>query len=270
MFIFLVTFAAAIGGLLFGYEIGVISQVLGMPSFRSVFKLDAFTEGLITSTFLLGCTVGAVIVSRIADTLGRRKSIIIASVLFILGGLFQSLTLNLFYLGRIVSGLGIGILSSVVPLFIGETAPTFIRGQLIAVQQLMITLGVFLASVVNAIIIINIEGDFEWRLALGIQVIPSAVLLFVMLSMPESPRWLANNNFESECLKTLILLREGYSNEEVQQEYQELLNSIKMERTIGEGSFKELLNKGIVNRVWLAVLIQMCQQWTGASRLNRD
>ncbi|KAJ3268732.1 hypothetical protein HDV01_002336 [Terramyces sp. JEL0728] len=263
MFIFLVTFAAAIGGLLFGYEIGVISQVLGMPSFRSAFQLDSYIEGLITSTFLLGCTVGAIIVSRIADTLGRKKSIIIASVLFILGGLLQSLSIKMFYIGRIVSGLGIGILSSVVPLFIGETAPTSIRGQLISVQQLMITLGVFLASVVNAWIILNFKGDFEWQLALGIQVIPSTFLLVIMFSMPESPRWLANNNLESECLKTLIRLREGYTDEEIEQEYQELLNCIKMERRIGEGTFNELLEKGIVNRVWLAVLIQMCQQWTG-------
>lgn len=134
-FIYLVSFTAAIGGLLFGYEIGVISQVLGMESFELYFgtagdahkEWKATFEGLVTSTFLAGCALGSILVIYIADKFGRKYSVLSGSALFSIGGFFQALAKDqsLFFTGRVLSGLGIGLLSMVVPVFIAEMVRFF-------------------------------------------------------------------------------------------------------------------------------------------------
>ncbi|KAI9095581.1 sugar transporter [Phlyctochytrium arcticum] len=284
MYNYMVSFGAAMGGLLFGYEIGVIGQVLEMDTFGRYFdylKFDAVENkyvsngfkaertGNITMFFLLGCLGGAIIVSWMADFLGRKRSILVGGILFCIGVVLQFIanTLGLLYGGRVVSGLGIGILSMVVPLFIGETAPTHLRGRMIAIQQLMITIGILIASIVNAIIIKTTEtrGDeLEWRLALAMQMVPGVSVVFINIFMPYSPRWLANRDRDTEALKTLARLRGVDINDTaVQAEYREIKESIELERQVGNGSWSELLKKGIINRVVFVFILQMFQQWTG-------
>ncbi|KAJ3046541.1 hypothetical protein HK102_013142, partial [Quaeritorhiza haematococci] len=150
---YVVAFAAALGGFLFGYEIGIIDQILGMEAFGLLFGLKEYNstgfliespsapdiKGWVTSTFLLGCVFGALLVSMMADMIGRKWSILIGGFLFAAGGAVQTVAsvISLLYTGRVISGVGIGILSMVVPLYISETAPTEVRGRMIAVQQLM-------------------------------------------------------------------------------------------------------------------------------------
>jgi MFS family permease len=148
---YLIAFAAAMGGLLFGYEIGVVSQVLEMNSFKYHFGASGLLENgtyydidkktlpsMTTFTFLIGCFFGAFLVSYMADILGRKKSILIGGVGFLFGGAFQTFagSVGVYYTGRVVSGLGIGVLSMCAPLYIGETAPTSIRGRMLTVQVL--------------------------------------------------------------------------------------------------------------------------------------
>jgi MFS family permease len=150
-----ISFASAIGGFLFGYEIGVVDQLFEMRDFGLRFGLvvldsssqllvktpqNADIRGNITFTFLMGCAFGALCVGALlADSLGRKRSILIGGSCFAIGGLAQAFVsdIALFYTGRVVSGVGIGILSMVVPLYIGETAPTAIRGRMVAIQQLV-------------------------------------------------------------------------------------------------------------------------------------
>jgi SP family sugar:H+ symporter-like MFS transporter len=174
---YIISFASAIGGFLFGYEIGVVDQLFEMRDFGLRFGLvmldseglitktpqNADIRGNITFTFLMGCAFGALCVGALlADYLGRKRSILTGGSLFAIGGLAQAFVsdIGLFYTGRIVSGVGIGILSmvfdpifnislQVVPLYISETAPTSIRGRMVAIQQLMITIGVLFAALIN-------------------------------------------------------------------------------------------------------------------------
>lgn len=297
---FLVAFAAAIGGLLFGYEIGVISQVLSMLSFGFKWNLliwvplnstiydskkcvnfnstiaachgpeYAANTGLTTFTFLVGCAIGAIVVSMLADWWGRKKCIIASGLGFLTGGALQSVasSFGLFFFGRTVSGFAIGILSMVVPLYISEAAPTEIRGRMIAIQQLMITIGIVIASIVNTIIILNFGtkslDDTEWRMALAMQCIPALLLAVIMFFMPESPRWLAEKGRDEEALEVIARLRSApTSDTEVVDEYKEILDGVQFERSVGNGSWSELFTKGLYNRVIITCIIQFFQQWTG-------
>jgi len=160
----LVALASALGGLLFGYEVGIINQVLLMDSFRIYFGLSiasgpngalvnsgntADIEGNIVSLFLAGCIPGAFLVSYLADYLGRRASVFLGTVAFLAGAVLQTaaVSLGMLYGGRCVGGLGVGLLSGTVPLYIAECAPTSIRGRVGTLQQLMITIGIMLANV---------------------------------------------------------------------------------------------------------------------------
>ncbi|KAJ3020025.1 hypothetical protein HKX48_001440 [Thoreauomyces humboldtii] len=286
---FMVAFAAAMGGMLFGYEIGVIGQVLAMDStFGAYFDITHYgpdtsqannpmtwlknpnhdsVTGNITMSFLLGCLAGALIVSYTADILGRKRSILIGGLLFVTGATLQTAaqTYGMLITGRVIGGLGIGMLSMVVPMFIAETAPNHLRGRMVSVQQLMVTIGIFVASCINAIIIkTSDETDIRWRLALGMQLVPGVAVLLLNLFMPFSPRWLANRDRDSEATKILARLR-GMPIEDpaVQAEYREIKESIEMERQIGNASFTELLKPGIRNRVLIGFMLQFFQQWTG-------
>jgi sugar porter (SP) family MFS transporter len=283
---YLVAFSAAMGGLLFGYEIGVVSQTLAMDSFNLFMgmrydeidpkdgllkKTDQypFIEGMVTFMFLLGCSVGAMFASWFCDYMGRKRSILVAGTVFLVGGAVQSFTNNAtnFFIGRLVAGLGIGVLSMCCPLYISETSPTSIRGRMITIQQLMITIGILIASIVNTIIIKNLGGKYnaiEWRLALGMQCVPAVVLVFLVVFMPMSPRWLASKSRDTECLSALAKLRASNQNDSaVQHEYHEIIDSVVAEKQVGEGSWSEVFAPGILNRTVRCILLQFFQQWTG-------
>ncbi|KAJ3104177.1 hypothetical protein HDU96_009009, partial [Phlyctochytrium bullatum] len=220
-----VAFAAGMGGLLFGYEIGVIGQVLGFKSFQRDFGTEGKIlvngveienpdkegrDALITSTFLFGCIGGAFICSFMADMIGRKLSIIIGGTLFAIGGVVQAIasTLAPLYIGRVISGLSIGVLSMVVPLYIAETAPPQIRGRLTTVYQLLITFGIFVANCINAAIYVSNDKSSStmWRLALGMQVLPAALLVVAVFFIPKSPRWLAEKDRHEEAQAVIAKL----------------------------------------------------------------
>ncbi|KAI9011523.1 general substrate transporter, partial [Gaertneriomyces semiglobifer] len=267
------------GGMLFGYEVGVINQVLEMDTFATHFgyrgladpdfesEMKTSRTGDITMTFLLGCLGGALIVSYLADKIGRKFSILTGSVLFNVGAILQVIanTFGVLVVGRVVAGLGVGILSMVVPLFIAETAPSHLRGRMVTVQQLMITIGILIASIVNAIIIKTVEKtNVEWRLALGMQLVPGSALLLINFFMPYSPRWLMTRGREEEATATVARLRSLPADDSVvQTEIREIREGIELERQVGTGSLKELLMPGIFNRVIIAFMLQLGQQWTG-------
>ncbi|KAJ3035795.1 hypothetical protein HDU99_010554, partial [Rhizoclosmatium hyalinum] len=208
-------------------------QVLAMISFQIQFnliKLDstgnplygsdgktidadnqADLESWITSTFLFGCIIGAAIFSVVCDRLGRKRSIIISGILFAIGGLVQciSSTLGPLLIGRVVSGLAIGTASMVVPMYIAETAPAATRGALTTVYQLMITFGIFVATAINSIIIKAVDdlSFTQWRLALGMQIVPSILLVVLVSFIPESPRWLAEKGLHEQAVQVISKLR---------------------------------------------------------------
>ena len=184
-----ITTIATFGGLLFGYDTGVINGALLYMS-REL-HLTAADQGLITSTLLFGAALGALLGGRIADALGRRGAILIIAVIFILGTVTCSLApdrtaLSVF---RFILGLAVGGASAVVPTYLAEIAPAERRGRTITLNELMIVSGQLLAFAINAAIGASLGDHFGiWRWMLAVAVVPALVLFIGMFFMPQSPR----------------------------------------------------------------------------------
>lgn len=224
-YLLVVALTAATAGMCFGFEIGIIDTVLAMASFRVFFGTFAYdeggtlvptphkdsTEGNIVSAFLVGAMAGAVLVSYLADAWGRRRTLVAGALAFCAGGLAQTFASGQpsLYAGRAVSGCSIGILSMCAPLYVSESAPAALRGSLVACVQLLITVGILLASLVNAGLYSaqGLQGDTPWRAALGAQVVPGFLLALLLLVMPESPRWLAAHGHRDAAGRVLGRLR---------------------------------------------------------------
>src|SRR4051794_26322931 len=192
-------FFGALGGLLFGYDTGVISgALLFIPD---DFKLTAFLQGAIVSTLLLGAMIGAGFAGRLADRVGRRLLIIAAAITFTIGALLAAAapSVGVLIAARFILGLAVGSAALVVPLYLAEIAPTKIRGAIASLNQLMIVSGILVAFIVNAIL----ASSHNWRLMLGLAAVPGVVLLVGMLFMPETPRYLVHSGDEDDAREVI-------------------------------------------------------------------
>jgi sugar porter (SP) family MFS transporter len=196
-------FFGALGGLLFGYDTGVISGAVLF--IKQDFHLSAFWQGAIVSSLLLGAMIGAAIAGRLSDRLGRRRLVLIAAVTFTVGAIGSAVApgVGALLVARFVLGLAVGTSALVVPLYLSELAPTEIRGAVSSLNQLMITVGILVAFLVNA----ALASSGAWRVMLGLAVVPSLVLLVGMLAMPETPRFLVRAGEEDDARDVLEQVR---------------------------------------------------------------
>ncbi|MET9685471.1 sugar porter family MFS transporter [Streptomyces coeruleorubidus] len=204
----LITIIATFGGLLFGYDTGVINGAL--PYMTEDLGLTPVTEGMVTSSLLLGAALGAVTGGRLSDARGRRRNILLLAVLFFVGALGCTLapTTEVMIVARFVLGLAVGGASVTVPVYLAEVSPAERRGALVTRNELMIVSGQLLAFTSNAIIAqVGGESGGVWRWMLVIATLPAVVLWFGMLVMPESPRWLASQSRFGEALDVLRQVR---------------------------------------------------------------
>lgn len=210
---------ASLGGLVYGYNQGMFAQVLTMPAFQQRTQGYAaetgIAQGMLTSILELGAWVGTLCNGYLADALGRRLTVLVAVVVFCVGVIVQACTVdkNFIFAGRFVTGLGVGSLSMVVPLYNAELAPPEIRGGLVALQQLSITFGIMVSFWIGyGTNYIGGTGagqsDAAWLVPVCIQLFPALILAAgMMMFMPQSPRHLMNTGREEECLQTLARLR---------------------------------------------------------------
>ncbi|GAA2929846.1 MULTISPECIES: sugar porter family MFS transporter [Streptomyces] len=204
----MITIIATFGGLLFGYDTGVINGAL--PYMTDDLGLTPVTEGMVTSSLLLGAALGAVTGGRLSDARGRRRNILLLAVLFFVGALGCTLapTTEVMIVARFVLGLAVGGASVTVPVYLAEVSPAERRGALVTRNELMIVSGQLLAFTSNAIIArLGGESGGVWRWMLVIATLPAVVLWFGMLVMPESPRWLASQSRFGEALEVLKQVR---------------------------------------------------------------
>ncbi|KAL3440968.1 general substrate transporter [Aspergillus insuetus] len=216
-FIFFQACVASIGGLLFGYDQGVISGVQVMTNFKSQFpQLASNTtlQGWMVSVLTLGAMFGALLNGPIADTFSRRWSILYANLVFLLGSAIQAgaVTIPMLFVGRFIAGVAVGMLSMVVPLYLSEVAPPNLRGSLVALQQLAITLGIMIAFWLDyGTQHIGGTGEGQspaaWRFPLAFQCVPSLVLAGATVGLPYSPRWLVQVGREEEARAVLVRIR---------------------------------------------------------------
>ncbi|MFC7327288.1 sugar porter family MFS transporter [Marinactinospora rubrisoli] len=203
-----ITVIATFGGLLFGYDTGVINGAL--PYMTDDLGLTPVTEGMVTSSLLLGAALGAVAGGRLSDARGRRRTILALAVLFFAGALACALapTTAVMVAARFALGLAVGGASVTVPVFLAEISPAERRGALVTRNELMIVSGQLLAFSTNAFIgHVGGEADGVWRWMLVVATLPAVVLWFGMLVMPESPRWLAARGRLDDALAVLRQVR---------------------------------------------------------------
>jgi sugar porter (SP) family MFS transporter len=243
----------ALGGLLFGYDTGVVSGALLFVK-KDFGGLSSFQEELITSLLLVGAVVGALLAGRVADLIGRRLTVLITAVIFVVGVLLAAFTptFPVLLVARIVIGLAVGSASMVVPLYIGEVVPPRVRGGLVSLNQLAITAGILVSYLIDY----GLSGSANWRLMFGLAAIP-AVLLFVgMLFQKESPHWLIRQDRIDEARDVLKRVRND--DDDIDGEIHDV-----QEVSRKQAGTRELLSPSIRPLVFVGVMLAVFQQITG-------
>lgn len=249
-----VSISAALAGLLFGLDIGVISGAL--PFITQHFSLTSHQQEWVVSSMMLGAAGGAICNGWVSHRLGRKYSLMVGAVLFILGsaGSAFATSVELLLMSRVLLGVAVGIASYTAPLYLSEMATENVRGKMISLYQLMITFGIVLAFLSDTAF--SYSGN--WRAMLGILALPAVVLFAMVIFLPNSPRWLAAKGLHVEAEEVLRMLRD--TSEKARQELNEIRESLRMKQG-GFALFRA--NKNVRRAVFLGMLLQGMQQFTG-------
>jgi sugar porter (SP) family MFS transporter len=272
MFIWVVSLAAALGGLLFGYDWVVIGGA--KPFFERYFGLsDAASRGWANSCALVGCLVGALMSGALSDRYGRKRLLILAALIFTVTsiGIGLSTSFSTFVIWRIFGGVAIGLASNLSPMYISEVSPAHMRGKLVSINQLTIVIGILLAQVVNYLIADTIpphltedaiknswNSQVAWRWMFAATALPSAVFFVSMFFVPESPRWLAKNGKPERAREILARIGgKAYASQAVQNIEATLVNDTE------KVDFRELSDKRLRRVLVLGIVLAVFQQWCG-------
>ncbi|MCD6047482.1 MAG: csbC 1 [Gammaproteobacteria bacterium] len=251
--IYAITLCAGLGGVLYGYDIGVISGAL--PLMQKSIALTLVQQEIIVGAVLAGSLVGTLLAGSAADRFGRRTMILIACIVFTLGvcTIFFTHQFQTLLFSRLLLGVGVGIISVVVPLYLTEIAPAHLRGRSVTAFQIFLTFGILLAYVVD--LFFTHVGD--WRAMFAIILIPTAILFFSMLFLPETPRWLMSHGKMDLAKDILCKLRPAHL---VQIEIDCILEGVKNTK---RGTWKDLFAKQHMSLLAVSLIIAICNQFTG-------
>jgi MFS transporter, SP family, galactose:H+ symporter len=257
LYITLLAGVAALGGLLFGFDTGVIAgaMLFIVPDFH----LGPTQQGLVVSAVTFGALFGALVAGTSADTIGRRWTNIIAGLSFIAGSVSSASAPNVNVLvgSRIIVGLAIGLSSVAAPMYIAELAPARNRGKLVSLFQLAITVGILLSYIVDR----SLAPAQAWRWMLGLASIPGALLVLGMTVMPESPRWLLKRGAEEAARQALSRIR---SPDEIDAEMKEIREDLERNPP---APWTELLMPGLRSALLVGVGLAVFQQVTGINTI---
>jgi SP family arabinose:H+ symporter-like MFS transporter len=263
-FVTLVSVVAAVGGLLFGYDTAVISGAIGFMQQR--FSLNPVMTGWAVSCFMIGAIVGAACSGLLSDRFGRKKMMILAAVLFCIGSIGSAVpqTISGFVVARIIGGMGIGISSTLVPIYIAEIAPAKHRGRLVSLNQLAVVIGISVIYFVNRAVSSAGGPAWDvstgWRWMFGLGIIPGILFMLLLLFVPESPRWLQKQGIGQ---KALAILERINGPERAKLELAEIKRSL-LEET---GSISQLFQPGLRIALLVGVVLAILQQVTGINAI---
>ncbi|KAH9235828.1 hypothetical protein K456DRAFT_1748443 [Colletotrichum gloeosporioides 23] len=287
---------AALGGFMFGYDQGVISVTLVMSEFLDRFPEvsddaagSGFKKGLMTAMIPLGAFIGALNMGWLADWISRKRSLIVVVVIFIVGSSIQTAAINcdMLIAGRFFGGVGIGMLSMVVPVYISDISPPEIRGTLLVFEELSIVVGIVVAFWITYATK-DIPNHWSWQCPFLIQIIPGVLLGIGAIFLPYSPRWLASKDRHEESLATLARLR-GLPQEDprVRREWIDIVAEARFQAMVLKErhprltaspaisdkiklevvSWTDCFKTGCWRRTHVGVGIQAWQQWVGINAL---
>lgn len=259
-YLVLTSFVAALGGLLFGYDTAVISGAIGF--IQSHFALGAAEKGWAASSALVGCFLGVALAGAMSDHLGRRRTLIVAAVLFLVSAIGTAIARSFaeFVFFRIVGGLGVGAASMTSPMYIAELSPARLRGRMVSLNQLAIVGGILLVYFVNYFI--ALQGgepwniDRGWRWMFGSEALPALIFLVLLFFVPESPRWLAKQGRMEES-RAILTRIDGP--EYAAAEMQEIQAALAQE----DASLKQLIQPALRPVLILGISLAVLQQVTG-------
>ncbi|QNF30987.1 sugar porter family MFS transporter [Metabacillus sp. KUDC1714] len=263
----IIMISATFGGLLFGYDTGVINGALPFMAQPDQLNLTPVTEGLVTSSLLFGAALGALVCGKLADRYGRRKMILNLSFLFLLASLGTTFAPNVstMVVFRFLLGLAVGGASSMVPAFLAEMAPHEKRGRMVTQNELMIVGGQLLAYVFNAILGVTMaDTDHVWRYMLVLSAVPALILFVSMLFVPESPRWLTSKGKKSEALSVLKQIRDE---KRAKFEFNVIEKAVEKDSELKKASFKDFSTPWLRRILLIGIGVAVVNQITGVNSI---
>ncbi|KAK9360810.1 general substrate transporter [Lipomyces starkeyi] len=259
---------AALGGVLLGFDISSMSGIISQDQYLTYYRNPlGVLQGAITSMMAAGSIVGALSCGVISGWLSRKFCIQLGAALWIIGSIFQSTSngVPMLIVGRVIAGLGIGMTSTLVPIYQSEIAPRKTRGRIVSLQQFAITWGILIGFFVEYGCS-NLESTASFRIPWAIQTVPAIVLSIGLFWFPYSPRWLASKDRWDEVLSVLALLRSAESDVNdplVLAEYKEIEDQLRLEREEQSNPYRELFSRKMRKRIFLSMAIQVWSQLTG-------
>lgn len=250
---YLVAGAAALGGLLFGYDIGVIS---GAEQFlQKSYNLSAFTEELMVAAVLIGAILGGLVAWKMANKLSRRWTLLIMAGIYAVGGILTAISPGewWFFAFRVFTGIAVGASSMVVPMYIAETSPPVIRGGLVVLQQLAISGGILASYLIDYA---YVQAGWGWRPMFATAVLPAVALAIAMLRLGHSPRWLAMQGRYEQARQELAKVSPG----DIDQQVREIRESVEASQ---RSSARELFSRGLRGALVAGVGLALFQQFIG-------
>ncbi len=246
--------AAALGGLLFGFDTGVISGAIHFIKIE--FNLNAYQEGFAVSNLMVACVIGALLAGPIADWTGRKKVLILCAVLFTVSAILSALPRSFteLVIARFIGGMGVGMASVVSPMYIAEISPAKIRGRLVALNQLAIVVGILLSYLSNWLLVDT--GINNWRYMLVAEILPATTFLMGLFFILESPRWLTKEGLEKDALDVLKVVAGAVN---ADHELQKIKKSLAEKKT----SLKELLHPSLRRVLIVGILFSLFAHITG-------
>ncbi len=259
LWLYVVAIVASLGGLLSGYDTGVISGAL--LYINESWDLSDSMQGILVSSVLIGAVIGAATNGILADMFGRKKIIMATAVIFILGSILCGLAPNIYVLilSRILVGLAVGIVNFVIPLYLSEISPKALRGTLVSLYQWAITAGILFSYFINAAFA---NAVYSWRWMLFAGVLPGLVLLVGMHFMNDTPRWLVSKNKEEEAKKVFKKIE---PNANAESEINEIKKTLRVEAATGGDKIK--FKKWMIMPFVVGIGIMFAQICTGINTI---
>lgn len=253
----LVAIMASLGGLLSGFDMGVISGAL--LYINQTWELSPLAQGWLVSSAIVGSVIGAAANGILADIYGRKKIIIATAIIFIIGSIMcgYATTANWLIFSRIVIGIAVGMISFVAPIYLSEIAPEKIRGSLVSLYQLALTAGILLSYLINRIFA---NFEFNWRWMLGSGAIPAVILLIGILFLHDTPRWLISKNKINEA-------REVFKKIYPENDVENHINEIKETLSSSTNNKKVKLQKWMFMPIFVGIGLMFVQICTGINTI---